>query len=121
MANGKPGRPKGLPKYGGRAKGTANKRTKHAEEFAQSFLKDEDFQDAVRNIMANPHHEHWQWTVELVMNYAYGKPTEHVHQTSDGSLPQQNLQVAWVDYRQFFAEPQPPPSITVSTHDPDAL
>ena len=91
----KPGNP-------GRPKGTPNRKTLRAEAFAQSFLKDADFQDAVRNILANPQHPHWQWTVEIVLQYAYGKPTEHKHVTTDGSMPEGSAyQFAWVDYREF--------------------
>ena len=99
-------RAKGSPKVegSGRTKGTPNKRTQNAIDFAQNFLKDRDFQDAIRNIMANPHHEHWQWTVELMMNYAYGKPREHIHQTSDGTLPAHQLNIAWVSYDQFWGD-----------------
>lgn len=100
------------PGNGGRPKGSVNRRVSKAQEFAQSFLKDTDFQDAVRNIMANPSHPHWQWTVEKVMDYAYGKPQENKHVTSDGTLPEVTMQMAWMDFRQFFVEGQgAPPEI----------
>lgn len=88
----------------GRPKGAVNRKTKHATEFAQSFLRDEDFQDAVRNILCTPNHPHWQWTVETMLNYAYGKPVENKHLTSDGSLPEMQFQLAWMDFRQFVVE-----------------
>ena len=71
---------------GGRPKGTVNRKVKVGIEYAQSYLKDPDFQDAVRLILANPHHDLFMRVFELVMSYAYGKPTEHVHQTSDGTV-----------------------------------
>ena len=101
----KPGNP-------GKQYGVRPKRTKLAEQFAQGFLKDRDFQDAVRNIMANPSHPHWQWTVERILWYAYGKPTEHIHQTSDGTLPAHQFQIAWLSYDQFFP---------TEGHHPDAI
>ncbi len=76
-------------------------------EFAQTFLKDSDFCDSIRLIMANPGHELFQWAVELIMAYAYGKPREHVHQTSDGTLPAHHYYMAWVDYDKFFETPTP--------------
>ena len=94
------------PGHSGRPKGALNRRVSKAQEFAQSFLKDGDFQDAVRNILANPGHPHWQWTVEKVMDYAYGKPVEQKHLTSDGTLPEVTMQMAWMDFRQFFVEAQ---------------
>ena len=44
MANGKPGRPKGLPKYGGRAAGSPNKKT---------IEKSETLATATRNIFSH--------------------------------------------------------------------
>ena len=89
---------------GGRHKGgTVNRKVKIGTEYAQSFLKDQDHQDAVRLILSNPTHDLFMRVFELVMTYAYGKPMEHVHQTSDGSLPVPQLQVAFVDYDRFFA------------------
>ena len=88
----------------GRRKGTVNRKVKIAAEFGQSFLKDTDFQDAIRLILGNPTHEHFRWAAELMLAYAYGKPTEHVHQTSDGSLPAHQFQVAFLDYDKFFEQ-----------------
>ena len=87
---------------GGRPKGTVNRKTKIAAEFAQSFLKDTDLQDAIRLILSNPNHEHFRWILEMMMAYAYGLPKEHVHQTSDGSLPAHQFNIAWLDYDKFF-------------------
>ena len=47
MANGKVGRPKGLPRYGGRKKGTPNKTTKDLRERISIFLED-NFEDAMK-------------------------------------------------------------------------
>lgn len=47
MANGKVGRPKGLPKYGGRKKGTPNQINKDLRERISMFL-DDKFEDAVK-------------------------------------------------------------------------
>lgn len=71
---------------GGRPKGTVNRKVKVGQEYAQSFLKDADVQDAVRLILANPTHELFLRVFEIVMAYAYGKPTENIHQTSDGTI-----------------------------------
>ena len=103
----------------GRPKGAVSRKTKFATEFAQSFLKDTDFQDAVRNIMANPHHDHWQWTVEMILHYAYGKPVEQKHLTSDGSLPEMTMQLAWMDFRQFVVSEEMQPVIDIGmSNDP---
>jgi hypothetical protein len=40
MADGKRGRPKGLPRYGGRQKGTPNKSTAAIKELAQTYGPD---------------------------------------------------------------------------------
>lgn len=71
----------------GRPKGSVNRKVKIGTEYAQSFLKDEDFQDAVRLILSNPTHLLFMSVFELTMAYAYGKPTESIHQTGDGSSP----------------------------------
>ena len=110
---------------GGRPKGARNRKALVAEEWAQSFLKDEDFQDAVRNILANPTHEHWQWTVTQVLAYAFGKPIERQHNTSDGTLPAPQFNIAWMSYDQFFpspggdsdALPVAPPQLPVAHHE----
>ena len=47
MANGKVGRPKGLPRYGGRKKGTPNKTTKDLRERISIFLED-NFEEAMK-------------------------------------------------------------------------
>ncbi len=91
----------------GRPKGIVNRKIKIANEFAQSFLKDGDFSDSMRLILANPHHELFKWAVELMFAYAYGKPREHRHQTSDGTLPAHHYYMAWVDYDKFFETPTP--------------
>ena len=88
---------------GARPKGSANRKVKIGTEYAQSFLEDIDHQDAVRLILSNPTHVLFMSVFELVMAYAYGKPTENIHQTSDGSLPSHHLQVAFLDYDKFFA------------------
>lgn len=91
---------------GGRHKGgTVNRKVKIGTEYAQSFLKDSDFQDAVRLILANPRHALFMSVLELMMGYAYGKPTEHLHQSSDGSLPSHQFNVAFLDYDEFFKTP----------------
>lgn len=88
---------------GARPKGSVNRKVKVGTEYAQSFLKDSDFQDAVRLILGNPTHLLFMSVLELFMGYAYGKPTENIHQTSDGSLPSYKFQVAFLDYDKFFA------------------
>lgn len=60
----------------GRPKGSRNRRTKVAEEFAQSFLKEAGFQEALETVLHDPTHEHWRWATELMYHYAYGKPVE---------------------------------------------
>jgi hypothetical protein len=87
----------------GRPKGIVNRKIRVGTEFAQSFLKDTDYQDSIRLILGNPNHEHFRWAAEMMMAYAYGKPTENIHQTSDGSLPSHQFQVAFLDYNKFFA------------------
>lgn len=47
MADGKVGRPKGLPRYGGRKKGTPNKVNKDLRERISMFL-DDNFDDAMK-------------------------------------------------------------------------
>ena len=47
MANGKVGRPKGLPKYGGRKKGTPNQVNKDLRERISMFL-DDNFDEAMK-------------------------------------------------------------------------
>lgn len=69
-----PIRPKGLPKTGGRKKGTPNKATVEGREFARSIVDDAAYRERLRARMlsgeANPAIE------QLVWHYAYGKPTE---------------------------------------------
>lgn len=96
------GAPKGHPRYGGRTTGSKNKRTVVAEEFAQSFLQDADFQDTIRAILGNAQHEHWQWTVELVTAYAFGKPIERKEMELDADVVS-SIEV--VDFRSAFEGP----------------
>ena len=93
----KPGNP-------GKPRGAVTRRVRVASEFAQSFLKDSDFHDSMRVIMGNPRDPLFTWAVELVMAYAYGKPMEHLHQTSDGSLPGAQFNVAFLSYEQVFGD-----------------
>ena len=48
MADGKAGRPKGLPRYGGRKKGTPNKVNKDLRERISMFLND-NFDEAIKS------------------------------------------------------------------------
>ena len=123
MPRGHPGEPR--TPNSGRKKGTRNSKTRYAEQFAQEFLKDQDFTDTVRSILGNASHPHWQWTVELVFAYAYGKPTQRTHHTSDGTLPSHSFQIAWLDYDRFFeaasgnsyALPTPPTELPVADYE----
>ena len=104
----------------GRKKGGRNRNTVRAQEFAQAFLRDAEYTESVRLRIIQGE----QWIEEMIWAYAYGKPKEFldVHQTSDGSLPGTTYQVAWMDYRQFFAQGIDDPQGTLQLHDahPDA-
>ncbi len=91
---------------GARPKGSVNRKVKVGTAYAQTFLKDGDFQDAVRLILSNPTHVLFMSVFEVIMAYAYGKPTENIHQTSDGTLPAHQFQVAFLDYDKFFEQEQ---------------
>lgn len=67
----------------GKPKGARNRRTKVAEEFAQSFLKREGFQNALQAVLEDSTHEHWRWATELMHHYAYGKPIERQESVVD--------------------------------------
>lgn len=74
-----PGRPKGTPKTGGRAKGTPNKATVEVKAFCRGILESHDYRVALkRRVKAGelpPGMEQMLWA------YAYGKPKEQVELT----------------------------------------
>ena len=107
-----------LPGNPGKQKGTRNKRTLEAERWAQGFLKDEKVQAEMLAIAQDPTNEHWQWLIKFVCFYAFGKPVERVHQTSDGSLPSHQFNLAWVDYDQFFVQQELATGQSVLTLEP---
>jgi hypothetical protein len=82
-----PGRPKGTPKTGGRAKGTPNKATVEVKEAARLLVDDPEYRKTLKERLlagtAGPGVETMLW------HYAYGKPKESVELTGkDGeTLP----------------------------------
>lgn len=72
----KPGRPKGLPKTGGRKKGVCNKVTREVRDWARSILEDPQVQaktlEMAREGKLPP------GLYSELLHYAYGKPKEHV-------------------------------------------
>lgn len=86
----------------GRPVGTEVLKVKRTKSILFKLTSDPKFEQTLRAIMLNPKHKDWRFVVELAFNYTLGKPTENIHQTSDGSLPATQLQVAFVDYDQFF-------------------
>jgi hypothetical protein len=78
MAKGTPhvGRPKGIPKTGGRRKGTSNKATREAKEFCASIIDDPEYQRTLReraiNATLSPAVEVMLW------HYARGVPKQTV-------------------------------------------
>lgn len=84
MPNGKrPGRKKGTPKTGGRAKGTPNKVTAEARDICRAFLESAPYRvtlkDRIEAGRLPPAVETMLW------HYAYGKPKEEIELTgADG-------------------------------------
>lgn len=91
---------KGHTIKGGRKKGSKNRVTNDARQFAQSFLEDPEYQQSVRERLASKSPQ-WQWLEELVWAYGYGKPVER-QQIEESS--EQTVNTNLIDFRSFYEE-----------------
>lgn len=77
---------KGMPKIGGRTKGTPNAVLRNAREFALACLNDPVYQKKLVERLKAGRAGRME---ELLWHYAHGKPTEHVEVTgADGGAIQ---------------------------------
>lgn len=92
MANGKVGRPKGLPKTGGRSKGTPNEAIKTIKELARQYAP-EAF-DTLLNIMRTSESDQSRVAaVKEILDRGYGKPAQAMDITVTASIADQIEQV----------------------------
>lgn len=90
-----PGRPKGTPKTGGRAKGTPNKATVEVREVARRLVEDPEYQDRFkRRLLAG---ELAPGVEQMLWAYAYGKPKETIELQGNGGGPLQTIMRVIVD------------------------
>jgi hypothetical protein len=76
MADGVPGRPRGIAKTGGRQAGTPNKATREMRQWAQGMVRDpefrKNFEERFRTCELSP------GLIATVLAYAYGRPRMHL-------------------------------------------
>ena len=97
-----PGRPKGIPKTGGRQKGTCNKTTLEVREFARSLLETPTYKASlIARLEAgilSPAVESMLW------HYAHGKPRETVELTGADGGPIELTTLSLEDARKVLLE-----------------